>query len=118
MSIRAMSVCAVAGLLLAAVSPLVTLAQESRGSITGTVTDPTGAAVPGAIVTARHRATNATSETATNESGVYVLPFLNTGQYSITVAAPGFKSSRQETLELRITERRELNFQLEVGAAA
>src|SRR5918993_4142709 len=93
-------------------------AQESRASVTGTVSDPSGAAIPGAIVSAKHLATNASTETTTNDSGNYVLPFLNTGQYAVTVSASGFKASRQASLELRISERRELNFQLEVGAAA
>lgn len=94
------------------------LAQESRGSITGTVTDPQGGAVPGAVVTAVHRATNFKTETATNEAGNYVMPFLSTGEYSVTAVAPGFKSARRDDVELRITERRQLDFQLEVGAAA
>ncbi|HYP06407.1 MAG TPA: TonB-dependent receptor, partial [Bryobacteraceae bacterium] len=98
--------------------PAALTAQESRASLTGVVTDPSGAAIPGAIVSARHLATNAPTETTTNESGNYVLPFLNTGEYAITVSAQGFKAARQEKLELRISERRELNFQLEVGAAA
>ena len=64
-------------------------AQESRGTITGTATDSQGA-MPGVSIIPKHTATNAESKTTTNESGAYVLPFLNSGTYSVTAIASGF----------------------------
>lgn len=94
----------------------VCLAQESRGTVTGTVVDPQGAAVPGATVVAKHLATNVETRTTTNEAGLYVLPFLNTGQYSVTVTAPGFRAAVREPVELGIGARQQVDFKLQIGA--
>src|SRR5437867_3372295 len=91
------------------------LGQESRATITGTVVDPQGAAIPGATIVARNLGTNLEAKTATNESGLYVLPFLNTGGYAVTATAAGFKSVLRDRVELRINERQQLDFKLEVG---
>lgn len=92
------------------------MAQESRATITGTVTDPQGAAVPGASVVAKHLGTNAEARTTTNESGLYVLPFLNTGTYSVTATLTGFKTSVKNDVQLNISERKQLDFRLDLGA--
>ena len=75
----------------------VAMAQESRGTITGTVSDPQGAAIPGAAVTARNQGTNLEAKTTTNESGVYVLPFLNTGTYTVTADGRRIQIGRERT---------------------
>jgi hypothetical protein len=93
-------------------------AQESRGTITGIVTDPQGAAMPGVSILAKHTATNAESRTTTNESGAYVLPFLNTGLYSVTATASGFKSAVRNHISLGISERAQVDFQLEIGGVS
>ena len=67
------------------------LAQESRASILGRVSDPTGAAVVGATVRAANTATNTTVNTQTNESGSYDIPYLISGVYNVTVEMAGFK---------------------------
>ncbi len=96
------------------IAPL--LAQESRATITGTVVDPQGAAIPGASVAARQLATNVETRTTASDAGLYVLPFLNTGAYAVTASAPGFKAAVRDRLELAIGERQQLDFKLEVGA--
>jgi len=93
-------------------------AQESRATLTGTVADPQGAVVPGAAVAARNLATNAESKTTTNQAGLYVIPFLSTGNYTVTVTAAGFKTAIRERAELGLGERQQLDFALEVGALA
>src|SRR5207244_3575560 len=90
-------------------------AQESRGTITGTVTDTQGAAMPGVSIIAKHTGTNVESKTTTNESGAYVIPFLNTGAYSVTATASGFKSAVRAGVKLGISERAQVDFQLEIG---
>ena len=93
----------------------VAMAQESRGTITGTVSDPQGAAIPGAAVTARNQGTNLEAKTTTNESGVYVLPFLNTGTYTVTAAVAGFKSAVKDRVEVGLNQRLQIDFKMEVG---
>lgn len=90
-------------------------AQESRATITGSVTDPSGAAIAGAKVVAKHLATNGETKAATNESGHYVLPFLNTGDYTVTVTLSGFKTAVRNGVQLGISDRRQLDIQLELG---
>ncbi|HEU0119116.1 MAG TPA: TonB-dependent receptor [Bryobacteraceae bacterium] len=94
------------------------LAQEVRATVTGTVTDPQGAVVVGARITARNLGTGAIAEVTTNETGLYVAPFLPIGRYQLTVAMAGFKGAVVDALELRVGDRVQLNFTLEVGAAA
>ena len=80
-------------LLLTFFSASTVIAQESRATITGTVFDQQGGAIPGATVTVKQLATNLERTTTTNDSGLYVLPFLNSGTYSLTVTAAGFKAA-------------------------
>src|ERR1700676_3566428 len=80
------------------------LAQESRSTLTGTVADPQGAAVPHASVIAKNLATNVETRTETGQAGLYVLPFLDTGTYSLTVSAPGFKTELNAHVPLTIGE--------------
>jgi Carboxypeptidase regulatory-like domain len=94
------------------------LAQEFRGSISGRVTEASGAAVPGATVTITNVATNTTTTAITNESGDYLVLFLNPGQYAVAVEAQGFKKTVRQGIEIRVGDRRALDLTLEVGAVA
>src|SRR5262245_39811149 len=73
-------------------APLV-LGQSDRGTITGTVTDSTGAAVPGASVTVTNTATNTNSTAVTTNEGVYSIPALQPGAYRVRIEKSGFKRS-------------------------
>ena len=66
-------------------------AQTERGSITGLVTDPTGAAVAGAELTLVNRDTNATVKATATNSGEFSLPNLLPGNYRVDITAAGFK---------------------------
>lgn len=90
-------------------------AQEFRATISGTVSDPAAARIPGAAVEAKNLETNAVVNTVTNDSGSYVLPFLPTGKYTISVSLTGFKTAVRENVELRVGDRMQLDFQLEIG---
>jgi hypothetical protein len=90
--------------------------QLNRGSITGTVTDPTGSAVPAAQVTLKNTETGAAYETLTNPEGQYTVPNLPTGSYEVTVGAAGFKTSVRTGLVLQVTEVLRADVRLEVGS--
>lgn len=93
-------------------------AQTTLGSITGVITDPSGAAVPGAVVTARHAATNALGRSASNGQGLFTIPQLREGEYSVEIAATGFQTYHAGTLTLSARENRRLDVQLRLGEAA
>lgn len=93
------------------------LAQETRAIITGTVSDPQGAAVPAAKLEIRNLETNVTTATQTNGSGIYTSPPINPGQYAVTVTAAGFKAA-VENMELRSSDRKAIDFKLQLGAAS
>ncbi|MFL6337372.1 MAG: carboxypeptidase regulatory-like domain-containing protein [Pyrinomonadaceae bacterium] len=80
-------------------------AQESRGSLNGTVTDPNGAALPGATVEIRNVDTNVANTATTNEEGAYSFPLLNPGRYTLTVTAQGFANTTRENIEIRVSEK-------------
>jgi hypothetical protein len=92
--------------------------QESRAVITGTVTDPHGAVVPGAKVEVKNLATNVTTTVATSDRGLYTIPPVNPGNYSVTVSAPGFKATIQTNIELRVADRKTVDVKLELGSPA
>jgi hypothetical protein len=89
--------------------------QESRATITGIVTDPQGKTVPGATIQAKNLATNVVTSVATSDGGLYTIPPVNPGNYSVTVSAPGFKAMLQSNVELRVGDRKQVNFSLELG---
>ncbi|HWT02058.1 MAG TPA: carboxypeptidase-like regulatory domain-containing protein, partial [Pyrinomonadaceae bacterium] len=92
-----------------------TAAQEFRGSITGRVTDASGAAVPNAQVSATNAATNNAVRATTDESGDYTMLFLTPGGYALTVEAAGFKKLLRQNVEVRVGDRLTLDLTLEVG---
>jgi hypothetical protein len=91
-------------------------AQENRATIVGTVTDPQGNALPNATIKATNTETNTTTATTSNESGLYTLPFLPAGRYQITISANGLKTAVRDGVELRVGDRTQLDFSMEVGA--
>ncbi|HJZ95641.1 MAG TPA: carboxypeptidase-like regulatory domain-containing protein, partial [Candidatus Solibacter sp.] len=96
--------------------PLIAPAQTTTGSIVGTVTDPSGGAVPGAAVTVTNDGTGITVIRLTTDStGTYVATALPPGRYSITVEAPGFKKSANPGINLSVQDRLAVNVSLEVG---
>ena len=71
----------------------ITRAQETRATVLGLVTDPTGAAIPAVVVTARSLETSVETKATTNSSGAYEIPYIVQGNYEISVEAPGFRST-------------------------
>ncbi len=94
------------------------LAQGERGTLDGTVTDPSGAVIPGARVAVLNVATGVETTAETTEAGVYRLPYLPPGTYRITVSAPGFRSAVRENVVLRVAQTLTVDFTLELGPVA
>src|SRR6266568_7779256 len=92
-------------------------AQKTSGTITGTVTDPSGAAVPGATVAVVNERTGAAREAATNEQGSFSFPEADAGTYTLTVTKTGFKKLTQKNVELHVADVTNLNVKMEMGAA-
>ncbi|MGH9658011.1 MAG: carboxypeptidase-like regulatory domain-containing protein, partial [Bryobacteraceae bacterium] len=90
-------------------------AQDTRGNISGTVTDPQAAVISAAAVTVANTGTGVTVRLSTNASGYYEAPLLLPGSYSITVESPGFKKSVRSGVTLGLGEQLQINFLLEVG---
>ena len=81
-------------------------------TIVGTVTDSTGAVVPGAKVTARNVERSFVYEGVTNETGAYYIPNLTSGSYQLTVEASGFKTYQRGGVVLRINEQPRIDIAL------
>jgi hypothetical protein len=93
-------------------------AQTVTGSVTGEVTDSTGAIIPGATVTVTDLDTNVVVKVQTNKDGVYVARFLPIGHYKISTTATGFGAKTTAPFALEINETVKINTTLVVGAAA
>jgi Carboxypeptidase regulatory-like domain len=101
-------------LLLAGVSSA--SAQTDRGNITGTVTDPSGAVVSGAKITATNLDTNEARETNTTDEGNFTLTELKAGPWKVAVEAPGFKTTTIDKLQVAVQVTRTVDVKLEAGA--
>jgi hypothetical protein len=103
-------------LLLLAFGASAGLAQSHLGSITGIITDPQGALVPEATVTATHAATGLHKSTKSNSAGIYLLPSLPLGVYAVSVERPGFGKYVREGITVNAGQRLGLDIELTIGA--
>jgi len=94
------------------------LAQESRATLSGLVTDPGGAPVPNARVTVRSTTRNTVSDGETNETGRYLVQFLLPGAYQVAIERQGFRKAVRDNLTLQAADRVSLDVSLELGAVA
>ncbi|HYP12360.1 MAG TPA: carboxypeptidase regulatory-like domain-containing protein, partial [Bryobacteraceae bacterium] len=90
-------------------------AQTSTSSISGTITDPTGAIIPGAGVTLTSEETGVISRQTATEAGVYSFPALPVGSYTVTVEQKGFKTARRVKNVLAVATPSTVDVVLEVG---
>jgi len=94
------------------------LQAQNYGEMTGTVTDPTGAVINGANVTATNTATGLARSVVTNSSGSYSLPFLVPGVYNIQAEQPGFKVVSRPNIQLQVGAVARIDFTMELGGAS
>src|SRR5439155_11132398 len=88
---------------------------QTFGQITGEVRDPSGAAVPNAVITATDKATNATRTATSNEAGIYSLPSLLPGRYDVKAVKDGFRAITRADLELQVQQTARIDFNMQIG---
>jgi hypothetical protein len=101
--------------ILAALPPNPAQAQTIRGTITGTITDSSGAVLPGFTVTVTNPATGETRSARTNEQGSYTIPLLPPGTYQATVEQTGFRKYVRGGVVVQIAQTTRLDIPLQVG---
>jgi hypothetical protein len=90
--------------------------MAGSGVIVGTVTDPSGAAVPGATVTVTDTSTSASRSATTNDAGRYNFPNLPPGKYDVVINKGGFRQARFSEQDVVVGQSRTLDVKLEIGA--
>lgn len=103
-------------ILLSAFLCLPLAAQQAR--VDGRILDPGGALIPNATVVAQNEETGVRTQAVSNESGIYVLPFLQPGRYTLTASQPGFKRYTRPGLVLQTADVITLDLLLEIGDMA
>jgi hypothetical protein len=93
-------------------------AQANRASITGTVTDSAGAIVAGAEIIATNLGTNVPTKTLSNQDGIYVVPNLPPGQYSVEFKRAGFETLLRPSVTLESTQAARIDAALKVGSVS
>jgi hypothetical protein len=95
----------------------VAFAQSDRGTITGSISDPTNAVIPGASIVATNGETGTKYETISTETGNYTLTQVPPGVYELSVELPGFKKYVRKGINVLVAQTLRLDVSLEVGAA-
>lgn len=95
----------------------VAFGQAGRGGVSGTVTDPSGAAVPGAQVVLLETVTGVTWHTTTSSAGLYSFVSLNPGVYQVTVSQAGFATTVRKLIGVDVDQVTEANVSLKIGTA-
>ena len=93
------------------------LAQTSRGTVTGSVTDPNGAVIPGAEVQLKNTATNQIRTAATNDSGLFRFEAVDLAVYDVSIRAKGFKTVTNTGVLVQANRASTIDTQLELGTA-
>jgi len=92
--------------------------SASTGALTGTITDPSGAVISGASVTATNLATGQLRDTTSDANGSYKFSLLPPGNYSVKLSASGFKTAEVPSVTVNVTETAVVNRSLEIGSQA
>jgi len=103
-------------LLALALCAAIPVVAQDTGTLSGTVTDASGAVVVAAQITAVNVDTNFDSATTSNSEGLYRIPFLRPGTYRVRITAVGFKSFVRDNIELRVGATLPINGVMELGA--
>src|SRR5262249_49330252 len=96
-------------------APPLLLAQTSRGTVTGQVTDQKGAVILGATVDLTNKGTNQTRTVTTNEAGIYRFDAVDLGQYDLKITTQGFKHYTAKDIQIQANRFATCDAKLEVG---
>jgi hypothetical protein len=107
--------CVIAVIAFFTLAPSHSYAQEVTASISGTVTDPTGAPVENAKVTAKDLERGTTYSTTSNSSGIYNLPRMAVGRYEVRVESPGFQTAVRSDILLQLNQAAKVDIALTLG---
>ena len=99
-------------------APRVSAQSITSGDVTGTVTDPTGAVVPGASLTLTNNATNLSKQTTTSGDGTYRFAFVDPGTYKVTMSAKGFRNQEHSGVIVVAGQPTAINGQLALAGGA
>src|SRR5688572_19200869 len=97
------------------VLPVAVFAQTGAASLTGIVTDQSGAAIPGATVTATNQATNVAYTAVSNEAGNYTITSLPVGSYIVKAELSSFKTAATRPIQMEAMQIGRIDFKMEVG---
>src|ERR1041385_745005 len=92
--------------------------QSENATVGGTVQDPTGAFIPGVMISATNTRTGIVTSIVSNEAGAYQFASLQPGTYEIKAELPGFQTAITKNFPLGGAQQARLNFTMQVGAAA
>jgi hypothetical protein len=106
---------AAAALLLAVLMSMPVAAQVAGGTLSGTITDPSGAGIPQAQITIKNVATGVERNISTNENGFYTTPNLLPGEYQITITAKGFNAEVKSGITINVGARQVFDLALQIG---
>jgi len=109
---------AILTLLLATCIPFLNAQSAGTSALAGTITDPSGAAIPNVTVSITNNGTGQSRTTTTGSDGSYRFNLLQPGNYKVSFAASGFKTGEVASVTLNVTETQQLDRALEVGAQA
>ncbi|PYS04246.1 MAG: hypothetical protein DMG16_03175, partial [Acidobacteria bacterium] len=93
-------------------------AQVTGATLSGTVTDTSGAVIPGVMIAIKNRDTGVGRNVSTDEAGFYLAPNLLAGNYDVTAAAAGFSTVTQPNIGLAVGAQQQLNISMKVGETA
>jgi hypothetical protein len=102
-------------LCLALAAALPVAAQTTTAELSGTVTDPSGAAIGKVKVTAANIGTGLTHEVLTDDSGNYLITQLPPGAYNLSAEATGFRKTVENNVTLEVSQRAKVDFKLQIG---
>src|SRR5499426_2018595 len=93
-------------------------AQVTGATLSGTVTDASGAVIPGVMVSIKNRSTAVVRTVMADEAGLYSAPNLQAGSYDVTASQPGFSTVVQSNIALTVGAQQQLNISMKVGETA
>src|SRR6202790_353673 len=104
-------------LALAILSPTHARAQVSGATLSGTVSDPSGAVIAGAQVSITNKATGIVRTVTTDNAGLYSAPNLQPGPYEVAISAMGFSTTKEQNLTLTVGAQQTMDVSLKIGTA-